>query len=72
MSKPITICDDVFIGARSIIIKGVIIGQGAIIGAWSVVSKDVPPNAVYAGNPAKFYRVLIFHEKNCCNNHISQ
>jgi acetyltransferase-like isoleucine patch superfamily enzyme len=57
-SKPITICDNVFIGARSIILKGVTIGKGSVIGAGSVVSKDIPPNAVYAGNPAKFIKSI--------------
>ena len=57
-SSPIEICDNVFIGARSIILKGVTIGEGAIIGAGSVVSKDVPSNTIYAGNPAKFVKVI--------------
>lgn len=53
---PITIGNDVFIGARSIILKGVTIGDAAIIGAGSVVTKDVPAGAIAAGNPAKIVR----------------
>lgn len=53
MSLPIVIEDDVFIGARSIILKGVTIGRGALIGAGSVVSKDIEAFAIVAGNPAK-------------------
>lgn len=49
--------DDVWIGARVIILaKNNIIGKGAIIGAGSVITKDVPPYAVVAGNPAKIIR----------------
>lgn len=44
----------VFIGAGSIVLAGTKIGDNAIIGAGSVVTKDVPENCVYAGNPAKF------------------
>lgn len=50
-SAPIIIGNDVFIGARVIILKGVTIGAGAIIGAGSVVSKNVPPGAIAVGNP---------------------
>ena len=50
---PIHIGNDVFIGARCIILKGVTIGDGAVIGAGSVVTCDVPPFVVYGGNPAK-------------------
>lgn len=52
-SLPINIEDDVFIGARSIILKGVTIGRGALIGAGSVVSKNVDAFAIVGGNPAK-------------------
>jgi maltose O-acetyltransferase len=45
--------DDVWIGARVIILPGVTIGEGAILGAGSVISKDVEPYAVMVGNPAK-------------------
>lgn len=55
---PIVIKDNAFIGARSIILKGVTIGEGAVIGAGSVVSKDVPPYSIVCGNPAKVIRTL--------------
>lgn len=49
----VVIGDDVWIGARAIILPGVHVGHGAVIGAGSVVTKDVPPFAVAAGNPAR-------------------
>lgn len=55
--KPVTICDDVWIGDRVIILQGVTIGSGAVIGAGSVVTKDIPSMAVAAGNPAKVIRM---------------
>ncbi len=54
--KPVAICDNVFIGAKAIILKGVTIGENSIIGAGSVVTKSVPANQIWAGNPAKFIR----------------
>jgi acetyltransferase-like isoleucine patch superfamily enzyme len=57
-TMPINIGDNVFIGARSIVLKGVTIGQGAVIGAGSVVVGDVLPFTVYAGNPAVFIKNL--------------
>jgi acetyltransferase-like isoleucine patch superfamily enzyme len=51
--SPVIIKNNVFIGARSIILKGVTIGEGAVVGAGSVVTKDVPPYSIVGGNPAK-------------------
>lgn len=56
--QEIIIEDDVLISANSIILKGVHIGRGAIIGAGSVVTKNVPAFAVVAGNPAQIIRTL--------------
>lgn len=53
---PVRIGTDVWIGARVIILPGVTIGNGAIIGANSVVSKDIPPNTIVGGVPAKFIK----------------
>jgi acetyltransferase-like isoleucine patch superfamily enzyme len=50
---PIEIGDEVFIGARSIILKGVSIGQRAVVGAGAVVTKDVKAGHIVAGNPAR-------------------
>ena len=51
-SKPIIIKKNSWIGMRSIILKGVIIGEGAVVAAGSVVTKDVPDYTLVAGNPA--------------------
>ena len=50
---PINIGNDVWIGRRAVIMSGVTIGNGAVIGACSVVTKDIPPYAIAVGNPAK-------------------
>ncbi|MBC8484949.1 MAG: acyltransferase [Candidatus Cloacimonetes bacterium] len=50
---PLTICDDVWIGCGSRIMGGVIIHERSIVGAGSVVTRDVPDNCVVAGVPAK-------------------
>jgi acetyltransferase-like isoleucine patch superfamily enzyme len=52
-NKPVIIEDNVWIGCRSIILKGVRIGKGAIIAAGSVVTKDIPAYAIAAGVPAR-------------------
>ena len=57
-SRPIKICDDAWIGMNVIILKGVTIGEGAVVGAGSVVTKDVPAWTVVAGNPAKVVKEL--------------
>lgn len=54
--NPINIGDDVWIGCNAVILMGVTIGNHAVIGAGSVVTKDVPPLAVVAGVPARFIR----------------
>lgn len=57
-SLPIVIKDKAWIGFESVLLKGVTIGEGAIVGARSVVTKDVPDWTVVAGNPAKVVRVI--------------
>lgn len=54
ISKPVIIKDNVFIGAHVTILKGVTIGENAIIGAGAVVSKNIPGNEIWGGNPAKY------------------
>ena len=58
VSAPIVINDYVFIGAKSIIQKGVTIGEKCIIAAGSVVIKDLPPDCIAGGNPAKVIKYL--------------
>ena len=50
---PVHIGNDVWIGCRSIILSGIRIGDGAVVAAGSVVTKDVPPYTLVAGNPAQ-------------------
>jgi maltose O-acetyltransferase len=52
-SRPIQVCDDVWIGMRAMIMPGVTIGAHAIVAGGSVVTKDVPEWAIVGGNPAK-------------------
>ena len=54
--RPIVIEDDVWIGARVIILPGVRVGRGSIIGAGSVVTRDIPPYSIVGGNPARLIR----------------
>ena len=55
-SAPIKIRHGAFIGASSIILKGVTVGEKAVIGAGSVVTKSIPDGEIWAGNPARFIR----------------
>lgn len=57
-TRAVRICRDAWIGQNSMILKGVTIGEGAIVGAASVVRTDVPPFCVAAGNPAQIVRRL--------------
>lgn len=55
---PITIGDNVWIGGNSVILPGVNIGNNVVVGAASVVTKDIPDNAVVAGNPARVVKLI--------------
>lgn len=55
-TSPVFIDDDAWLGARSIILKGVKVGRGATVAAGSIVTKDVPPFAIVGGNPAKIIK----------------
>jgi acetyltransferase-like isoleucine patch superfamily enzyme len=62
-SRPIIISTGVWIGAKSIILKGVTIGKGSVVGAGSVVTKDVPAWTIVAGNPARIIREIPENER---------
>lgn len=57
-ARPITIGDNVWIGADVTILPGVTIGEGSVIGAKSVVTKDIPPNVIALGNPCRVLRAI--------------
>ena len=56
--KPVIIEDNAWIGVRATILKGVTVGENAVIGTGSVVTRDVPPNTVAAGDPAQVIKAL--------------
>ena len=58
VKAPVLIKNNAFIGAYSIVLKGVTIGKNSIVGAGSVVTKSIPDNQIWAGNPAKFIREI--------------
>jgi acetyltransferase-like isoleucine patch superfamily enzyme len=55
-TAPVTIGDHVWLGTRAIILKGVTIGDGALVAAGAVVTKDVPPKTLVGGVPARVIR----------------
>lgn len=57
-SAPVYISDNVWIGRDAVILKGVTIGKGSIVGLRAVVTHDVPPYSVVAGNPARVVKIL--------------
>ena len=58
VQAPVVIEDNVWIGERATILKGVRIGEGSIVAMGAIVTKDVPPNSIVAGNPAKVVKSL--------------
>lgn len=62
-SSPVVIDDYAWIGGNSIILKGVHIGKGSVVGAGSVVTKDVPDFEVHAGNPARFVKKIAYNDE---------
>lgn len=58
LAFPVKIGSNVWVGGNAVILPGVVIGDNAVIGAGSVVTRDVPPNVVVAGNPAKVIREI--------------
>ena len=57
-AHPITIGDDVWIGGGAVLLPGVTVGSGSVVGAGSVVTRDVPPGVVAAGNPCRVLRPI--------------
>lgn len=57
-SKPVIIGNNVWIGMNACILPGVVIGDNTIIGSGSIVTKNVPPNEIWVGNPARFIKKI--------------
>jgi maltose O-acetyltransferase len=56
VTKPVTIEDDLWIGANCVILPGITLHKGSVVGAGAVVTKDVPENAIAVGVPAKILK----------------
>jgi acetyltransferase-like isoleucine patch superfamily enzyme len=62
--------NNVFLGANAVILPGVKVGDGSIIGAGAVVTKDVPPGTVVGGNPAKVITTVDAYVKKCADRNV--
>ena len=62
-TAPVVLGDRVWVGARATVLKGVTIGDGAVVAAGSVVTADVPPRALVGGNPARLLRADVVWEE---------
>lgn len=62
-ARPITVGNDVWIGAGVSVLPGVTIGDGAVIGAGSVVNRDIPPRVLAAGNPCRVVRAITDNDR---------
>jgi acetyltransferase-like isoleucine patch superfamily enzyme len=58
ISRPVSINDNVWIGMNCTILKGVTIGENSIVAAGSIITKSIPENSLYGGNPAKVIKVI--------------
>lgn len=61
--NPVRICNDAWIGAGAMVLRGVTVGEGGIVAAGAVVTRDVPPHTIVAGNPAVVVRELSVDER---------
>lgn len=68
--EKVIIGNNVFLGANSIVLPGVTIGNNVIIGAGAIITKDIPSNSVYAGNPAKFICTIDEYINKCENRNV--
>lgn len=63
-AQPVHIKDRVWLGENVCVLPGITIGEGAIIGAGSIVTGDIPPNSIAAGNPCKVIKVFDFQQNS--------
>lgn len=68
--EKIKIGNNVFLGANSVILPGITVGNNVIIGAGAVVTKDVPDNSVFVGNPARYICTVDDYIKKCENRNV--